>query len=76
MKEEYGDIGLTINKDKCYSTENGGRIEFMGQEFEQERSVSIAAKLLNKIGHTINIIETAPITKHEKFLFLSLVAVS
>lgn len=76
MKTEYKRIGLTINDDKCSSTDNGGEIEFMGQQFQQEEAISISKKLFNKIDHTLAVIEQAPITEHEKFLFISLVAVS
>lgn len=50
--------------DKCSSTLNGETVEFMGQQFSNDSSLTMANKLSKKIEKTLNIIDKAPANMH------------
>lgn len=48
-KNEYKTIGLEVNLSKCRTTQNGGTIKFVGQEFMRNSPISRSEKLLEEI---------------------------
>lgn len=76
MAQKYREIGLILNVEKSSSTLNKGIIEFMGQQFSADRAITMANKLEQKIIRAIDIIENAPANMHQKFILLSIVAIS
>eukprot|EP00703_Trepomonas_sp_PC1_P000390 JAP96216.1 Putative reverse transcriptase/endonuclease [Trepomonas sp. PC1] len=75
-RQEFSQIGLLVNEEKCQSTENNGSVKFMGQTFTQHSPVSRSAELIQTAENCIKVIDNAPISLQQKFLLTSFIAVS
>lgn len=75
-QQEFAKIGLTINHQKCKSTDEDQTIAFVGQEFMKHHPISRAEELAKKAEEAIKIIDASPLNLHQKFLMTSLVAIS